>query len=143
MCCVAWWLGSRSRSLSVEDGLRAGRPGFYSQHGLRIFLFAIAFIVDLDPTQPPTQWVSWLFPWGQSGRSVILTTNLHSVPKLRLHGVILYLHSPIRLHGVIVKHRDKYTLLYFTLLYFTLLKFGECLPPFTSESSIFMSALCR
>jgi hypothetical protein len=39
-----------------------------------------------------------LFPKGETGRSVKLTTHLHLVPRSRL--VELYFHSPIRLHGV-------------------------------------------
>jgi len=39
-----------------------------------------------------------LFPWGQSGRVVKLTTYLHLVPVQEC--VKLYLQSPIRLHVV-------------------------------------------
>jgi hypothetical protein len=44
------------------------------------------------------------FPWEGS---VKLTTHLHLLPRSRK--VELYLHSPIRLHGIVlklIKHRD-------------------------------------
>jgi hypothetical protein len=41
-----------------------------------------------------------LFPWGYSAWGVKLTTHLHLVPRSRM--VELYLHSPIRLHGVVI-----------------------------------------
>jgi hypothetical protein len=41
-----------------------------------------------------------LFPRGYSGRSVKLTTHLQLVPRSRKVG--LYIHSPIRLHSVVL-----------------------------------------
>jgi hypothetical protein len=40
------------------------------------------------------------FPGGKSGKDVKLTTHLHLLPKSRM--VELYLHSPIRLHGIVL-----------------------------------------
>jgi hypothetical protein len=55
-----------------------------------------------------------LFSQGQSCRSLKLIIHLHIVPKLRM--LELYLHSPLRFHGMI-KHRDNFTLkLYYSLL---------------------------
>jgi hypothetical protein len=47
------------------------------------------------PALVPTQ-----LPRGLSGRGMTLTTELHLVPRSRM--VELYLHSPIRLHGVVL-----------------------------------------
>jgi hypothetical protein len=47
-----------------SDGLRAGRPGFDSRQGQEIFLYSTASRQVLGSTQPPTQWVPGLFPWG-------------------------------------------------------------------------------
>jgi len=52
MTGVSW---NRPRSVG-SDLLRTGRPGFDSQRGLGIFLFFIASIPALGPTQSPIQW---------------------------------------------------------------------------------------
>jgi hypothetical protein len=41
-----------------------------------------------------------LFPWGESDRGLKLTAHLHLVPRSKC--VELYLHSPIRLHGLVL-----------------------------------------
>jgi hypothetical protein len=41
-----------------------------------------------------------LFPWGKSVQDVEITTYHHIVPRSRM--VELYLHSPIRLHDVVL-----------------------------------------
>jgi hypothetical protein len=51
----------------------------------------------------------FLLEW--SGRGVKLTTQFHIILRLRM--VELYLHSAICLHGVVLKHRDNFILLYF------------------------------
>jgi hypothetical protein len=59
----------------------------------------------MGPIQPSTQWDRGLFSQGSSGRSVKLTTHLHLVPRLRIHG-----HKPplpTRLHGV---QKEKFSL---------------------------------
>jgi hypothetical protein len=52
-----------------------------------------------------------LFPQEQTDRNVKLTSHLHLASKARK--VDLYLHSPVRLHGIvfnyITKFRDKFT----------------------------------
>jgi hypothetical protein len=37
--------------------LRAGQPGLYSRQGQETFLYTIAFILALWPTQLPIKWV--------------------------------------------------------------------------------------
>jgi hypothetical protein len=78
----------RSRDRSVGTGWTSG---FDSRQGLEIFLFCTAS--RPGPTQPPIQWV----PGGGGAKG--LSTHLHLVASLWMRGV-LYLHSPIRLHGV-------------------------------------------
>jgi hypothetical protein len=77
----------------------AGRPGFDSRQGT-IFIFSTASKQTLGPIQSHIQWVRWAHPQGYSGRSVKLTTHLHLVPRSRM--VELYLHSYVRLHGIVL-----------------------------------------
>jgi hypothetical protein len=64
------WMSGIALDYKLDD------QGFETQQGLGNFLFTIASRSALDPTQPPTQWVPWLFPSGQSGRCVELNTFL-------------------------------------------------------------------
>jgi hypothetical protein len=62
--------------------LRAGRSGFDSQQGQRIFLLAPASRPALGPTQPSIQWVPGvLSPGVKRGRGVTLTIHPHLVPR--------------------------------------------------------------
>jgi hypothetical protein len=54
-----------------------------------------------------------------------LTTHLHLVPKSRMHGAIPPLPQYVFMAWCLVKHRDKFTFLYFTLLYFTSFWIGQ------------------
>jgi hypothetical protein len=45
-----------------------------------------------------------LFPWGLSGRGVKLTTHLKLVPESRKVHLLVYIHSPIRFHGVVLNY---------------------------------------
>jgi hypothetical protein len=51
---------------------------------------------------PPFSYQKWLFPLGQRGWKMKLSTDLHLVLKLRC--VELYLHSPIYFHAVVLEH---------------------------------------
>jgi len=55
----------------------------------------------LGLTQPPIQWVQGVFPWGQSGRGVKLTTLIHLVQKSRMRGAYTSTLSK-RLRGVVL-----------------------------------------
>jgi hypothetical protein len=71
--------------------LRAGRSGFWafnSRRGLRIFLFTTASRLALGPTQPPIQWIP----------GALSPPSSSEVKEC----VELYLHSPIRLHDVVL-----------------------------------------
>jgi hypothetical protein len=82
-------------------GWTIGVLGFDSRHELGIFLQATASRTDLVPTQPPIQWVTGTLSLGvkQPGREAD-----HSPPSSAevREWVELYLHSPIRLHGVVL-----------------------------------------
>jgi hypothetical protein len=47
-----------------SDGIRSGRPGFYSWQGQEIFLFSTASRPALGPTQSRIQWVPGAVPQG-------------------------------------------------------------------------------
>jgi hypothetical protein len=75
--------------------------GFDSWWGLGIFLFTTMSRMDLEPTQPPIQWVPGALSLGakRPGRETDHSTPSSSKVK---ELVELYLHSPIRLHGVVL-----------------------------------------
>jgi hypothetical protein len=70
------------------NGWTTGVLGFDAWRGLGIFLFTTASRTVLEPNQPPIQWVPGLFAWGQSGRAVKLTAQLHLVPRSRMREAI-------------------------------------------------------
>jgi hypothetical protein len=81
-------------------GWTIGVLGFDSRRGLGIFLFTTASITALGHTQPPIQWVPGALSLGvkRPGREAD-----HSPPSSAgvKECVELYVHSPIRLHGVV------------------------------------------
>jgi hypothetical protein len=72
-----------------------------SRRGLEIFLFTTASRTALGPTQPPIQWVPEALSLGvkRSGREADYSPPSSVEVKVC---VKLYLHSPIRLHGVVL-----------------------------------------
>jgi hypothetical protein len=79
---------------------------------VNILLLSTASRPAWGSTQPPIQWIpGFLFPGGESGKGVKLTTHLYLVPKSGM--VELYLHSPTSsLHSAgLSKHRDNFTVL--------------------------------
>jgi hypothetical protein len=74
----------------------------------KVFLVCITSTPVLGPTQFPVQLVPGaVFPGGVGGLSesvMKLTTHLHLIPRVEL-----YLHSLIRLLGVLIKHGDNFT----------------------------------
>jgi len=69
-------------------GLRAGWSELRVPSRLGIFLPTTTSRPALEPTQSPIKWVSGLFPWGQSGRGVKLTTHLHLESRSTMRGPI-------------------------------------------------------
>jgi hypothetical protein len=80
-------------------GWTVGVLGFDSRRGLGIFLFTTASRTALGPTQPPIQWVPGALSLGvkRPGRE---TDHSHACSAEVKECVDLYLHSPIRFHGV-------------------------------------------
>jgi hypothetical protein len=75
--------------------------GFDFRRGLRIFLITTASRTVLGPTQHPTQWVPGALSLRvkRSGREADHSPSSSAEVK---ECVDLYLHSPIRLHGVML-----------------------------------------
>jgi hypothetical protein len=98
------WVKSRDDSVGIARRLRAGRQGvlgFDSWRELGIFLFKTAFRPALAPTQPPIQWV----PRALSLRIKRPESEAYHTPPYNAEVkecVELYLHSPIRLHDVVL-----------------------------------------
>jgi hypothetical protein len=100
-----WWkpLIQRSRDSRYSDWLRAGRPkGRGSSPGrIKNFLFSTSSSVALGPTQPPIQWVPGAlsarvkWPWREADHSAPTSAEVKK-------NVNLYIHSPVRLHGVML-----------------------------------------
>jgi len=57
------------------------------------FLLVTTFRPALGPTQPPIQWLTGFFPWRKSNHGMKLTTPLHLVLELRMHGATVPLPS--------------------------------------------------
>jgi hypothetical protein len=78
-----------------------GIQGFDSRRRLGIFLFTTASRTALGPTDPPIQWVPWALSLGvkrpgrEAGHSPPFSAEVKEC-------VELYLHSPIRLNGVVL-----------------------------------------
>jgi hypothetical protein len=102
--------GSRGSSVSIVTRLRDGRPGFESQQSHGFFFLATASRPALGPTQPPIQWAPVVPSPGtkepppgreahQSPPSTAEVKNAWSYTPT----------TPIRLHGVVSKHKDNFT----------------------------------
>jgi hypothetical protein len=88
-------------SVGIVTWLRAGRSGFESQQGLKIFLFATSSRPALGPTQPPIQGVPGALSMGvrrlgreadhssPSSAEVKNAWSCISTPPVRLHGVVI------------------------------------------------------
>jgi hypothetical protein len=91
-------------------GWTIGVLGFDSQRGLGIFLSTTASRTALEPTQTPIQWVQGGLSLGvkRPGREADHSPPTSAEVK---ECVEPYLHSPIRLHGVVLswKYRDNFT----------------------------------
>jgi hypothetical protein len=74
---------------------------FDSRRGLGIFLFTTASRTTLGPTQPPIQWVPGALSLAAERPGREADHSLPSSSEVK-ECVMLYLHSPIRLHGVVL-----------------------------------------
>jgi hypothetical protein len=91
-------LGEAGIAQSIwATGWTVEESGFDSQQEKEDIILSPAPRPAVGPTQPPSQWVpgGGLFP-----PRVKLTTQLHLVPRTRM--VEIYLHSPTRLHGMVL-----------------------------------------
>jgi hypothetical protein len=92
---------SRHYAYMKNTGWTIGVPGFDSRQGLGIFLFSNVYRPALGPTQAPTQWVSGALsvevkrPGREADHSPPSTVEVNEC-------VDLYLHSLVRLHGVML-----------------------------------------
>jgi hypothetical protein len=106
-----------------SDWLRAGQPRGRSSSPGRVknFLFSTLSRLAIGSIQPPIQWVLGAFSLG------IKRTGLeadHSPPtsaEVKIN-MDVYIHSPIRLNGTVVKHRDNVPFFFFTFMPFPLVK---------------------
>jgi hypothetical protein len=78
-----------------------GVLGFDFLGGLGIFLFTTAFRTALGPTQPPIQWVLGALSLGVKRPEREADHSPPSSAEVK-ECVELYLHSPIRLHGLVL-----------------------------------------
>jgi hypothetical protein len=82
-----------------NDGLRAEQPGLNSWQVLEIFLYSPASRPTLGPTQYHIQWVPAV---PSSGLQRPDSDADCSSPSAEVKNTELYLHSPIRLRGLVL-----------------------------------------
>jgi hypothetical protein len=82
-------------------GWTIGVLGFDSRRGLGIFLFSTVSRTALGSTQPPIQWVPGALSLGVKRPRREADHSPPSSVDVK-ECVELYLHSPIRLHGVVL-----------------------------------------
>jgi hypothetical protein len=113
--CLLWYLKIvKFTYLSIVNRLRIGRPGFDFSHRRDFFLFS---------SSSGSHSASYRMCTESSSRGIkrLGREAGHSSPSSAevKEWVELYLHSPIRLHGVVLslkkKHRDNFTLNTFKL----------------------------
>jgi hypothetical protein len=88
-----------------------GILGFNSWWGLGIFLFTTMSRMTLGPTQSPIQWVSGALSLGVKQ----LGCEVHHSPPCSAEvkeWVELYLHSPIRLHGMVLSLKKRHRVIF-------------------------------
>jgi hypothetical protein len=83
------------------------------------FHFSISFRPVLWSTKPPISWVPGSLSYRLSGRAMKLTTHLQLVPRSRKRGSIVHPlpHTSSWRSVELVKHRDKFTLLYLYIFF--------------------------
>jgi hypothetical protein len=86
--------------------LPAGRPGFASRQGQGFCLLANASRPALESTQPPIEWLTWVFSGIKAAGAWSWPLTSSSEVKI----VRSYISTPpIRLHGMVLKYRDNFT----------------------------------
>jgi hypothetical protein len=82
-------------------GRKTWVSGFNSWQRQEISLFSLASNHGSGLTRPSIQWLLGIYPRQYNGRHMKLTTHIRLVEEL-------YLHSPLRLHGVVVNYVSKW-----------------------------------
>jgi hypothetical protein len=82
-------------------GCTIGVLGFYSRRGLGVFLFITTSRAALGPAQPPIQWLPRALSLGVKRPSREANHSPPSSPEVK-EWLELYIHSPIRLHGMVL-----------------------------------------
>jgi hypothetical protein len=75
--------------------------GFESRQVLGIFLFTTASRLALEPTQSPIQWIPGALSLGVKRPGLEADYSPPPSAEVRQY-VEFYLHSPVRLHGVVL-----------------------------------------
>jgi len=81
-----------------------GRSGFEFRHGREINLFSKIFRPLLGPTKSPIKLVPPFYHGFKTAGSVMVTSDLHVVPKLRISGSI-----PLSSYALMVRTRNTLT----------------------------------
>jgi hypothetical protein len=106
--------GTRDSSVCIATGYRLDSRGSIPGGGggaRHFFLFhSVQTGSRAHPASNPMG-TQRFFSWRQSGRGVKLTTHLYPVPMSRM--VERYLHSPIRLHGMMINELSTETTSHF------------------------------
>jgi hypothetical protein len=114
-----------------SKGLRVGRRGFNYRQGQDAFPFATASGPALGPTQPSIQFELRVISPGikRPGREV----NHSSSSRANVTNSGLYIHSPIRLHGVVFNQLSTGSISSYCL-YFACSKDDQSLKPSIAEN---------
>jgi hypothetical protein len=78
---------------------------------MRVKNFHLSMLFILASTQPPIRGTGGPISRGTSGKGMKLTTQRQLVPRLSKRG--LYIHTPMRLHGVVLRELSTGTTLTF------------------------------
>jgi hypothetical protein len=106
-----WRMRSRDLSVCIASRLWPGPPrNWRSIRGSgRRFLFSQRLDRPWDPCRLLSNGYRAFFPQCWFGRGVKLTTVLHLVPKLRMHGAILPTPPYFFMSWCFIKHRDNFS----------------------------------
>jgi hypothetical protein len=108
-CRLTYNFLSRRSSVDILTGYGLDGRDSIPNRDKNIFLYSTAFRPALGPTQRPIQSVPVVLTLGVKRRGVKLISHLHLVLTSRM--MELYLHSPICLHGVVLRQLYVFCLL--------------------------------